>query len=163
MRLNRGVVDYLWQYNNELYHYGKLGMHWGKRTSVYSTNSLGRVYSDKQKAKMTNRAVKILTKDEYTNQYKAKSQTKKAYRELNKAQNSQDKSKISSHTEKYNRYMNNANHFLTKANRASSTLNRISSGTIKAGRDFVTNTEVSTNLLLWPILSNVRIRKTVSN
>ena len=160
--------------NNELYHYGVKGMKWGvrkdKKRSPFTItsrtkNQIGPYYSDKEKRKMTDVARKTLTKEETWNRALSEVNTNKANRHKSKADSYTSKSKndkAKKQLEKRKEAMALAKEFTNRANIANKRLSDIDSGRLKAGRDFVTNREVSTNVPLDMIgLVNVRVTNTV--
>lgn len=124
-------------FENELYHYGVVGMKWGirrGRVSAHTENIVGRSYTTKQKKKMTKNAVKILNRRMEGRNRMADSYERAA------ARSKTDVSRMS-------------NELAARQHRAVAKLyetkiGEIDSGKIKAGRDFVTNSTYSSNLLL---------------
>lgn len=123
---------------NELKHYGVKGMKWGIiRTKFYTKNSVGDTYTDRQKKKMTKRAIKILNSE------------KKTYDTL--AEDSRAKADISykrADMAKMREYNKRAKQFLKQSEIMNQKISDIETGKVKAGRDFVTNSEYYTMPLL---------------
>lgn len=160
--------------NTELYHYGVKGMKWGVRkdkkrlgevTVSRTNNKVGPYYSDKDKKKMTDRARKSLTQEERLNRARSEVYSNKANRHKNKADSYTNKSqhdKAKKQLEKRKEAMTLAKEFTKQANTVNKRLSDIDSGRLKAGRDFVTNRKVTTNLALDAIgFVNVQITDTV--
>ena len=155
----------MFYYDNELYHYGVKGMKWGVRTSVYTKNRIGDNYTDRQKKKMSSAAVRILKKernwdsiyakgyqnsanraDKRANKHAIDSEKARAKGDIDGSQNYQNKAQ--KQVAKQQQLLEAARQHTEKAELASKRINDIESGKLKAGRDFVTNSVYSTNLLL---------------
>lgn len=164
----------MWQYNNtiypddELYHYGVKGMKWGvRRTRLYAqTNDRpGNYYSDREKAHIKKRAKSILknnirkstmysevfdsaSKSAYNKADKLVWKSEKKQNEGDQAGFEKYQSKAWKQMAKY--YMNKqkAEELMAEVKASTKKLKDIDKDRIKAGRDYVTNTTVSTNMLL---------------
>lgn len=126
-------------------------MKWGVRKGRVSASTqykVGRYYSDKQKKRMTKRAVKMLLKDrdrfdKYSRYHENKAKRAKndiaAKNELNAAKFEKAMSKMQDKT-----------------------LKDIDGGKLKAGRDFVVNSTYSTSLPLAAIgIANIRTERNI--
>ena len=125
---------------DELMHYGVKGMRWGvrkDRVTVTTQHRVGDYYTDKEQQKMTKRAVKIYSDRRATSEALAKSNRNAEERHYRKA-----------NMEKAEEYKRRAEAYMEQANMYSKHINDIATGTIKAGRDYVVNSEYSTSLLL---------------
>ena len=123
--------------DDELMHYGVLGMKWGihkGRVSASTQRVVGRRYSDKVKKRMTKQAVKILEKDQRRFDTLSQQHENRAKRAKNDiaARNDLNASKFEK----------------TMSKMREKTLKDIDEGKIKAGRDFVVNSTYSTSLPL---------------
>lgn len=167
-------MDYYSYYdaNDYLAHYGVLGMKWGVRNAhVYARtqNKLGGHYTYREKEKMQRTAAKIEKQNLRQNQRIANT----ANRSLNRMTNKYNKlqsdynykkaagsprqiAKANAKAEsQYNKINTHGADLLKlsqtygeKAMRNTQTIKSLSDGTLKAGRDYVTNTTVSSNLVL---------------
>ena len=164
---------------SELYHYGVKGMKWGVRTSVYTNNRIGDNYTDRQKKRMTSEATNLLRREVTRNRTIAGQYEKAATKNYKKADKhtwTSEKAQSMGDQQKFQKYQGKAwqqlakqhvnleaaKTFTNKANIANKHLSDISSGKLQAGRDFVTNHTVSTNLLLSAAgIINVRRTTTI--
>lgn len=164
------------QDNNELYHYGKLGMHWGVRTSVYSKNTVGDKYTNRKKRTITRTAINLLKKDAARSNNYGNSYRKHYISNMNKISNLTERKKLlqkDSTTSKKidtkiakldydgkNAY-NAAKKYLDDANNKTKLVRDIDAGKIQAGRDFVTNWTASTNVPMNFFIPNYRVERKI--
>lgn len=123
--------------NRELYHYGVKGMKLGVRTSRTVTYRFGDHHTDREKKKMTKIARKVVKSQRKIADVLARDNQVKADRAYRKAD-----------MKKYKEYKKRAKRFFAQQRALDRTLSGINDGTLKAGRDFVTRSTYSTNLLL---------------
>lgn len=132
----------MYEWENELFlaHYGVKGMKWGVRkgrVEVSTTRRTGDYYTSREKDRMTKDAAKIYAKDRRRSEKFAKSYQKGADRNTRKG-----------NMEKAAMYAKKAEQYTKHAKIMSQKMNDLSTGKLKAGRDFVTNNTMSTNLAL---------------
>lgn len=153
---------------DELYHYGVLGMKWGVRKGNYWTETqdeVGGTYTDRQKKRMTRQAKSILNKQIKRSNNIANAYTKDANRAYKKAdrltwksearQNKGDQAGFDKYQSKAWKQVartitstKKADAATAQSKLASKRLSEINDGTLKAGKDYVTNKRSSTNLAL---------------
>ena len=164
----------MWQYNNtiypddELYHYGVKGMKWGvRRTRLYvqTDDRPGNSYSDREKESIKKRAQSILKNNIRKSTMYSKvfdSASKSAYNKADKLvwksekkQNEGDQagfekyqSKALKQMAKYYTNKQKAEKLMAEVKDSTKKLKDIDKDLVKAGKDYVTNTTVSTNMLL---------------
>lgn len=161
-------MDYIVQKNDELIHYGVKGMKWGVRNGriqAETGDSIGGVYTTKQKNRIKRQAEKILVKKIKREEQSAASFSKAAEKHYKKADKlvykSEDRQRAGDQKgfEKYQgkAWKHLANQYTNQqaAERATKTsqvykkkLDAIQDGTLKAGKDYVTNMTVSSNIPL---------------
>ena len=153
---------------DELYHYGVLGMKWGVRKGNYWTETQDKVggnYTDHQKKRMTRQAKSILNKEIKRSNNIANAYTRdanRAYKKVDKLtwksearQNKGDQAGFDKYQSKAWKQVartitstKKADAATAQSKLASKRLSEINDGTLKAGRDYVTNKRSSTNLPL---------------
>lgn len=145
----------MWIKNNsdELYHYGVLGMKWGiRKTSIYTKNNHGDIYTDRQKKRMARVASKAIKRERNRNISSARSHDKAS-------EHFKKKGDMAS----YKMNKQKAKDFLEMSKINEKRLKDIESGKLKAGRDYVVNTEISTMPILDAVgLINVSVQDSVS-
>ena len=178
----------MWQYNNtiypddELYHYGVKGMKWGvrrKRLYVQTNDRPGSSYSDREKASIKKQARSILKKNIRKSTIYSKvfdSASKSAYNKADKLvwksekkQNEGDQagfekyqSKAWKQMAKYYTNKQKAEKLMAEVKASTKKLKDIDNDRVKAGKDYVTNTTVSTNMLLSLVgIPNIKIEEQI--
>ena len=117
---------------NYLAHHGVKGMKWGIRKGTVSLSTqrkIGDEYTDRQQKKMAKQTKRILTSNIKKSDRYAEVYNKKADKQLVKG----NVHKSSAYRSIAQQYINNSKYMNTK-------LNAIDANTIKAGKDYVTNT-----------------------
>ena len=139
---------------NELYHYGVLGMKWGirkGRVSASTTRKFGDSFSERTKRKMTKQAVKV-----------SESNRKYMQRQSDGFSRASEIQSRKGNVAKAADYANVGKNYLKMAKVYEKRVSDINKGTLKAGKDFITNREYSTNLLLDTVgIINVHRETTV--
>lgn len=132
--------------NMELYHYGVKGMKWGVRTSRTVEYRFGDKHTKREKKRMTKIARKVIKSQSQTADVLARDNQRRADSAYRKADMRRCKE-----------YTKRAKRFLAQQQSLDRTLSAIDKGQLKAGRDFVTKSTYSSNLLLDAVgLINVR-------
>ena len=176
----------MWQYNNtiypddELYHYGVKGMKWGvrrKRLYVQTNDRPGSSYSDREKASIKKQARSILKKNIRKSTMYSKvfdSASKSAYNKADKLvwksekkQNEGDQagfekyqSKAWKQMAKYYTNKQESEKLMAEVKASTKKLKDIDKDRLKAGKDYVNNMTVSTNMLLSLAgIPNIRIEE----